>query len=262
MRSGPSVLLGLCKRVREPYLAHKANGNGFGRLPILPLFLSLLLLGGLLYLLGWVKKDDVGWLTSRIRQSSGVIFVVGAAFLVTRNLGLAIFAGMLAYSVFARTGLFQGTRRAGALSTVRTAYLEMTLDHATGIMSGRVLKGRFAGRALTNLTAVERSTLLSELRANDGQGAQLFEAFLDRTAPGWNGRNSRFGGSAGNERSKGMTAEEAYLVLGLTPGASRDDVQAAHRNLMKRFHPDQGGSTYIAAKVNEAKEVLLNKLKV
>ena len=58
-----------------------------------------------------------------------------------------------------------------------------------------------------------------------------------------------------------MTVDEAYLVLGLNRGATRDDVQAAHRNLMKRFHPDQGGTTYLASQVNEAKDVLLKHIK-
>jgi hypothetical protein len=62
-------------------------------------------------------------------------------------------------------------------------------------------------------------------------------------------------GSTG--RRSGMGVEEAYRVLGLSPGATRDDIQTAHRDLIKRNHPDQGGSTYIAAKVNEAKDVLL-----
>ncbi len=188
------------------------------------------------------------------------MFAAGAALILTRNPGLAVLAGMLTYSFMQKTGWFAGgARRAqtGSVSTVRTAYLEMTLDHATGAMSGRVLKGAFAGRALSGFTAAEQRACLSELRANDGQAAQLFEAYLDRTSPGWEGR----AGGAGAHGSRGMGTEEAYLVLGLNPGATREDIQAAHRNLMKRFHPDQGGSTYLAAKVNEAKDVLLKNVK-
>jgi hypothetical protein len=210
-----------------------------------------------------VTKADAGSFAAWIRKSSGVIFVFGATLLLTRNIGIAIFASMLAYSAMSRIGWFPGGARrttSGNVSTVKTAYLEMSLDHATGAMSGRVLRGRFAGRALSDFTGRERVDFLSELKSNDAQAAQLFEAYLDRTSPGWNGGGSA-GGSRGNTSSRAMTTEEAYLVLGLNPGATRDDVQAAHRNLMKRFHPDQGGSTYIAATVNEAKDVLLKTVK-
>ena len=187
----------------------------------------------------------------------------GATLLLTRNIGIAIFASMLAYSAMSRIGWFPGGARrttSGNVSTEKTAYLEMSLDHATGAMSGRVLRGRFVGRALSDFTGRERVDFLSELKSNDSEGAQLFKEYLDRTSPGWNGGGSA-SGSRGNTSSRAMTTEEAYLVLGLNPGATRDDVQAAHRNLMKRFHPDQGGSTYIAAKVNEAKDVLLKTVK-
>jgi len=135
------------------------------------------------------------------------------------------------------------------------------LDHDTGEMEGRCLKGRFAGRMLSSLSETELLVLLEELRATDAQGASLIEAYLDRRAPGW--REGRVE-EAAKEQARAprggrirMSREEAYEVLGLKKGASEDEIRAAHRKLMMKLHPDQGGSTYLAARINEAKDVLL-----
>lgn len=221
------------------------------------------MLGVILYLLGWLSKAEVGKVAAFIRRSSGVLAVGAFVLLFTRNIGLAILAGMIAYNVMMRTGWYPGKPRGAAapgVSTVRSLYLEMALDHTTGAITGKVLKGRFAGRALSDFGEAERDDFLAELHANDGQGAQLFEAYLDRTSPGWRPADAG-AGSRGGKPSRAMTLDEAYLVLGLKFGATRDDVLAAHRNLMKRFHPDQGGSTYLAAQVNEAKDMILKHIR-
>jgi hypothetical protein len=204
---------------------------------------------------------DAAKLAQFMRKRGGAVLAFAAALVLTRNIGLALMAGALAYSFLQGKGWFLGggERPASAnISAVRTAYLELSLDRGTGAMSGRVLKGRFAGRTLAGLNATERLDFLAELRANDAQGAQLYEVYLDRAGPGPDGSGT---GPQERSPSRAMGVEEAYLVLGLSPGASRSDIQAAHRNLMKRFHPDQGGTTYIAAKVNEAKDVLLKHVK-
>ena len=70
------------------------------------------------------------------------------------------------------------------------------------------------------------------------------------------------GGSAGQggptRRSSAMTREEAYQVLGLKPGASDEDVRAAHRRLMRGAHPDSGGSDWLASRINQARDMLLD----
>jgi hypothetical protein len=135
----------------------------------------------------------------------------------------------------------------------------MELDHDTGAMRGRILTGRYQG---TSLDALDVPTLINLLAEVDGDSRDLLAAYLDRRNPGWreNMQHDAGAGAGSRPASSGkMTEEEAYQILGVQPGASADDISRAHRSLMKKLHPDQGGSTYLAARVNEAKDVLLRR---
>lgn len=140
----------------------------------------------------------------------------------------------------------------GGESAVETATLAMRLDHASGRMSGRVRRGRFAGRELAELGLPELLELLEDCRRSDPESQPLLEAWLDRTEPDW--RQAR---PAGRAPGGAMTREEALEVLGLREGASPEEIRQAHRRLMRAAHPDQGGSDWLAARINEARDVLL-----
>ena len=152
----------------------------------------------------------------------------------------------------------------GQTSTVATAFLRMTLDHDTGSMEGTILRGRFAGMRLEELGPADLLALLRECRAEDEEGARLLEAYLDRARPDWRdqlaGERAAGAGGAGSRPASGdMSVEEAYAILGLSPGADAEAIKEAHRRLMVKLHPDHGGSDYLATKINRARDVLLHR---
>ncbi|MCS6778190.1 MAG: DnaJ domain-containing protein [Geminicoccaceae bacterium] len=147
-----------------------------------------------------------------------------------------------------------------ASSRVETDLLTMELDRASGRVDGRVRRGRYAGRSLATLPLDELLDLLEEARRSDPPSVALIEAWLDREAPGWRQAGRAEGGyeratAAGGE----MDERTALALLGLAPGASEADIQAAYRRLMAKVHPDHGGSAYLAAQLNRAREVLLRR---
>jgi hypothetical protein len=147
---------------------------------------------------------------------------------------------------------FGGTApQTGAANSVETAFLSMTLHHDSGRMTGSVKAGQFAGRELATLTLPELLTLLQECQVSDIDSVALLEAWLDRAHPDWRAE------PAADPRSGAMTRAEALEILGLAEGADEDAIRAAHRRLMRSAHPDQGGSAWLAARINAARDFLL-----
>ncbi len=160
------------------------------------------------------------------------------------------FQGWRAARTFARGG----AASPGGESDVETATLSMSLDHASGRMVGRVKAGRQAGRDLADLDLPGLLELMREVAAEDPESVPLLEAWLDRTHPDWRDAAPPTPPGARGGR---MTREEALQVLGLAEGAAEAEIRAAHRRLMRAAHPDQGGSDWLAARLNEARDVLI-----
>ncbi len=217
----------------------------------------------------------------RMRQGGGTVLMIFALMLLLKGqIGVALGFGALGFWLVTgrRASLWTmargfgrrtaGGARPGRISRVRSATIEMELDHATGVMSGLVLAGPFEGAALAQLDRDSLASLHAFCVSADGEGARLLEAYFDRRFPGWrdapqdrNDPGSR-GPHARARRGMGssaMSEEEACQLLGLAKGASREDVARAHRSVMKTAHPDHGGSTNLAARVNEAKDVLMRR---
>jgi hypothetical protein len=210
------------------------------------------------------SKADPRVLARVLRPAGGILAVAAAAFIGLRGhfeiaVPLGLFGlGLLGWGPFATTGLYQRmTKTPGQVSKVRTPFIEMELEHDSGAMRGRVLAGRHEGVALEQL---EVSALLGLLSEIDQESGALLAAYLDRREPSWR-ENAQGNANAGQGAARGgkMSEEEAYQILGVRAGASAEEIGRAHRSLMTKVHPDQGGSTYLAAQINQAKEVLLRR---
>ena len=217
-----------------------------------------------LILLRGFARADVAVLVRGLRIVGGTAALGGAAILVFRGslhyaLPLAMLGSWLLWGGGPSWAGFPGGGQpsGGQSSRVVTDHLEMELDHDTGELLGRVLKGAFAGRRIETMTPAEMARLWRDCRFADPQSASLIEAYLDRAHPHWREDMSRERAEPG--RGASMTREEAYEILGLAPGASAEAIRRAHRELMLKIHPDRGGSDYLAAKINEAKDVLLGR---
>ena len=203
---------------------------------------------------------------ARIVRMGHTITVVALA-ATALVLFLAGRAGLAMMLATAALGLFLRGRGAGGFgpapgkrSRVRSAALEMELDHDTGEMSGLVLSGTYFDRRLESLGFEDLMVLRGEL-AGDDESRQLLDAYLDRFHPRWRDDiDADDGAGLGGAPGTGaMTEKEAYEILGLDPGAGAAEIRKAHRRLMQRVHPDVGGSPFLAARINAAKDFLLSR---
>lgn len=223
--------------------------------------IALVALLGLLRLFADARPAQVK--TAAVWGGGVLGMVLLAAFLVSGRGAQALWALLLVGPAIwravqamraARTFARGGTASPGQASDVETAFLAMGLDHDSGRMFGRVKAGRFAGRELADLDLPLLLDLLAELAGADPESVPLLEAWLDRAHPDW-----REAAPPPWPRAPGgkMTRAEALEVLGLEEGADAATIRAAHRRLMRAAHPDQGGSDWLAARLNEARDILL-----
>ena len=227
---------------------------------------GLLLLGGL-YAYQSLRQLKRRQLMQGLRWIVGSVAALLAVFLlIARRFDLAVFAGAAAYTVLrsGRLGRFSFDTPAGAgdrgnVSRVKSHYFFMELDHDTGTVEGAVRAGQFARADLIDLGEADTRALIAEV-SWDPDSLSLLESWLDANRRGWREYFAQTGsGDAPPAAASVDSLAEAYEVLGLQPGATDEEIRAAHRDLMKAVHPDHGGSSYLAAKINEARDRLLDQ---
>ena len=229
--------------------------------------MSYVLLAGLAFLAVLAIYQYLRGVDRRVLMGNLRWVVGGGAALVTvvlilvRRMDIAIFVGAAAFSILrrGRLGPFSfDTPSQDNISRVRSRYFAMALDHDTGAVEGRVVAGQFSGADLIDLGEADTRSLITEIES-DPDSLHLLESWLDANRAGW--REYFAETSEGGQQGDGGVASdpraEAYDVLGLKPGASDEEIKAAHRELMKAVHPDHGGSSYLAAKINQARDRLL-----
>ena len=169
------------------------------------------------------------------------------------GLGGVVVTGLIARAFRHRPSGGFSTPGNGQRTETRTVYLEAWIDHGTGDVGGRVVKGQFAGRLLDGLSDANLLALRSEC-TSDPDSLRILDAYLDRRL-GADWRDQTRPPPAGT--STGIGRAEALAILGLAEGATAEEIRAAHRRLIQRVHPDVGGSADLAARINRAKDILL-----
>ena len=216
-----------------------------------------------LYGLSWATRINPAVLARFLRYAGIAVGVIVLLLLVfTGRVGLLFLLAPVASFLWwrwrqRRLAAEIGAGQRGRTSGIETGYLSVSLDHDSGTVDGRIKAGSFKDRRLADLSRDDLMTLLDELRANDSEGVAVLEAYLDRVHAGWRPNEGASEQPKGPSAPGTMSRDEALDILGLTPGASVADIREAHHRLMMKVHPDHGGSSYLAARLNEARDRLL-----
>jgi hypothetical protein len=148
------------------------------------------------------------------------------------------------------------TPSGGQNSTVETALLRMQLDHDSGDLQGEILKGGFQGWRLADMDRQQLDQFFTYCQNEDADSVQLLDSYLQQRFPGDTGFGSgQQHASPGSGHS--MNHADALAALGLQEGATEEEIITAHRKLIQKLHPDRGGNDYLAAQINQAKDLLL-----
>jgi hypothetical protein len=232
------------------------------------------LVAGLIAVRGFTNANPA-IIARQLRFLGGAVLMAIAAGMALRGrIDFALLIGFTGWGLlmgrgvlpWGRGGWGQSTPSGGQGSRILTDHLEMELDHDTGAIRGAIRKGRFAGQEIEALSPADIVLLWQDYAFSDPQSAQVLEAYLDRRHPTWRDDIERQGGPAhdagsahqtSSPRAGGMTRAEALEILGLNEGSDAEAIRGAHRELMKKVHPDLGGSNYLASKINEAKALLV-----
>jgi len=232
----------------------------------MPIVLALVVLAIVALGIAWFLRANPSSLARGMRMvlvvlgaiAVGGMLIFGLRFLpslLPELFGLAglVITGLIARALRNRPSGGFSSPGTGRRTEVHTAFLKAWIDHGTGDVGGTVLTGRFAGRTLDRLSDSELLDLHEECRG-DADSLRVMEAYLDRRLNvDW--RTAKQPPPRGPRSD--MTREEALAVLGLAEGASEEEIKAAHRRLIRRTHPDAGGTADLAARINRAKDVLV-----
>ena len=151
------------------------------------------------------------------------------------------------------------SKSTGRNSNIETRYLRMCLDNDTGVMDGEVIAGPYIGQFLDNMSVQDLIQLRRLCDKDDPESGRVLEVYLDRRHPDWREENSETSESSSSPRTSAMGRAEAIQILGLREGFTKSEIKQAHRRLISGMHPDHGGSNFLAAQINRAKDVLLKE---
>lgn len=230
---------------------------------------NLFFIAAALFVLWWISKNVKhihfpSVLDRYGKMTVGVILLLAGLALMAR--GQFIPAAIAAFCAASLLGwkskkLF-GAAEASRISRFQSPMVDLEMDNLTGHMDGIVKILPYRGKRLSELDKNALQTLLNEsLKRRDTSSEGLLQAYIYRrfSAGSEHTHGNSDTGARGRSNASSIAEQEAYDILGLEPGATTDEIKLAYRSLMKKLHPDQGGTAYLAARINEARDVLLNR---